>query len=224
MENIIKVETLFLFLKKYCILILLTGIIGASIGYFYSKNCIQPVYEVSTDLLVNQKTDSDQQRYVDVQSNQQLINTYMAIIKSNKILNEVIQKLHLKITSQQLKSQIKVDNQNNSQVLTLSVRGDSIERASKIASTAVKEFQDNIATFMGKRNISVLSEASSAGNFAPISPKIKTNSIVGLFIGILLGIAISIFLFKMNTTIKSTKDIETNIDLPIIGSIPKERK
>ncbi|MBC1371320.1 capsule biosynthesis protein CapA [Listeria booriae] len=211
-----------LFIKKFVWIIVLFGFLGAVASYFYSAYYIQPVYRSSTELLVNQKLDGENGR-IDVQSNQQLVNTYSVVLKSNKILNQVLDKLDINTTSESLKNRIKVDNQNNSQVITISVTGSSPEESAMITQSIVEAFQREVRFIMGVTNVSVLSEANAEASLTPIKPNKTTNLILGLFIGLLLGTLLAILLSLTNVKIKGVYDIEQLTDLPILAQIPNER-
>ncbi|WP_430536415.1 Wzz/FepE/Etk N-terminal domain-containing protein [Listeria rocourtiae] len=214
--------TIGLFIKKFALIIALFGCLGALASYFYVSYYSQPVYKSSTELLVNQKLDEQGGR-MDVQSNQQLVNTYSVVLKSNKILNQVIEKQDLDISSETLKSRIKVDNQNNSQVIAVSVTASSPEEAADITHGIVKSFQREVRYIMGVTNVSVLSEASSEASLLPIQPNKTTNITLGLFIGLLVGMLLSLILSQLNIKIKGIYDIERLTDVPILAQIPIER-
>src|SRR4051812_45637193 len=80
--------------KRWKIIFLITliaALISGAISYFLMK----PVYQASTQILVNQKNTENQLDYTLLQSNVDLINTYSVILKSPVILEKVINKLGL---------------------------------------------------------------------------------------------------------------------------------
>ena len=87
MEETISLQDIFKTLKKRIGLIIGTTIgamiIAAVISFFF----LTPIYQASTQILVNQQQDQQQNlTTTEIQSNLQLINTYNVIIKSPAIL------------------------------------------------------------------------------------------------------------------------------------------
>ena len=90
MEETISLKELFQTLKKRMSLIVLITAIAVIVSGIVSYFLITPIYQASTQLLVNQ-AKSEQTAYnpSEVQTNLQLINTYNVIIKSPAILDKV---------------------------------------------------------------------------------------------------------------------------------------
>ncbi|MCJ1735624.1 hypothetical protein MMC00_08990 [Listeria ivanovii] len=159
-----------------------------------------------------------------MQSNQQFVNTYSVILTSSRILDQVKDNLNLPQSVKQLKQQITIENVANSQVITIKVTDSSAEKATLIANKVTTVFKDNIKNIMDQQNVSILSEAKADDNNIPIKPNKKSALVMGAFGGLVIGILFSFSLQLLNTTIKSEKDIEALTDIPILGSIQKERK
>ena len=80
------------------------AIVSAIISFFF----MTPIYQSSTQILVNQKKQEGTAiQYNEVQANIQLTNTYKVIIKSPVILDQVKEKLGLNITTQELNKKLK---------------------------------------------------------------------------------------------------------------------
>lgn len=77
--------------------------VSAIISFFI----MTPIYESSTQILVNQKQEGTAIQFNEVQTNIQLTNTYKVIIKSPVILEQVKEKLHLEETVQKLNKKLK---------------------------------------------------------------------------------------------------------------------
>lgn len=189
----------------------------------YTSYFITPTYQVSTDVLVNQQKE-EQVTASDVQSNQQFVNTYSVILTSNRILDQVKDNLDLPQSVKQLKQQIAVENENSSQVITIKVTDEDPDDAALIANEMTTIFKKDIKNIMDQQNVTVLSEAKAEDNKVPINPDKKSALALGAFGGLVLGILVTFLLQLLNTTIKSEKDIEALTDVPIMGSIQKERK
>ena len=95
MEEMISIHDIFNTLKKRWKLIVLMTIVAALISGIISYFVLTPVYQASTQILVNQKDSEKQLDVTQLKSNVDLINTYSVIIKSPAILEKVIKNLDL---------------------------------------------------------------------------------------------------------------------------------
>ena len=111
MESEISLRELFQIIKKRAGLIVLITVLFAGISGVYTYFFVTPVYQTSTQLLVNQAKD-EQMAYApnSVQTNLQLINTYSVIMKSPAILEKVADQLGNNLTASQLNQKITVSS------------------------------------------------------------------------------------------------------------------
>lgn len=220
MKETISLQEILKIIKKRFILIIGFVVIfsgtSAAISYFY----LPPIYQAQTQLLVNQKAISeDSFLWNQLEMDFQLIDTYNVIIKSPAILNKVIEEQDLKLTTEQLSQKIKVSNEENSKVVNITVDDQSPKQSVEIANKVALIFKDEIPNLMNVDNINILSVATLDNNPVPIKPNKMLNITVAGVIGLLLSIGIGLVLEMMNTTIRNEKDIEENIELPIMGII-----
>lgn len=142
MEETISLKELFQTLKKRFSLIIAITIVAVMISGIVSYFVLTPIYQSSTQILVNQAKD-EQGVYTagEVQTNLQLINTYNVIIKSAAILELVKKELNLDITTGALNEKITVQSEQNSQVVTISVQDEDPQMAADIANKTAEVFQ-----------------------------------------------------------------------------------
>src|SRR5690606_40467252 len=98
MEETISLQDLFKTVKKRIGLIALMTLLAITIAGVVSFLVLTPMYETSTQILVNQEaSEAAQLTNQNIQTDLQLINTYSVIIKSPAILDEVSSQLGLDI-------------------------------------------------------------------------------------------------------------------------------
>lgn len=220
MEETISLQDLFKTLKKRMTLIILLTIIAVTVSGLISFLLLTPIYQSSTQILINQeKTDVTAFNSQDIQTNLQLINTYNVIIKSPAILSKVIEQLDLDTTPTALNSQITVNNEQDSQVVNISVQDPNPSVAVDIANTTANVFQNEIVKLMKVDNVSILTPAILADNPAPVKPDPILNMAIAAVIGLMLGVGIAFLLEYLDTTVKSEQDVEELLNLPILGLI-----
>ena len=95
--------------RQHLLAVILATVILAAAGFGVSKFLITPQYEASALMIVNTRQDitsnvtSDQ-----INSATKLVSTYSIIIKSDTVLQQVIDNLGLSLTYQQLASRVTV--------------------------------------------------------------------------------------------------------------------
>jgi capsular polysaccharide biosynthesis protein len=220
MEETISLRELFQTLKKRMWLIALITIIATTISGVLSFFFLTPIYQNSTQILVNQ-AKSEQQLYNpnEVQTNLQLINTYNVIIKSPAILDLVKKELNLDRSIEALNEQIQVNSEKDSQVVSITVQDEDPVMAAKIANTTADVFKNEIVKIMNVDNVSILSTADVPAEPSPVKPRPVLNMAIALVVGAMTGIGLAFLLEYLDNTIKTEQDVERLLELPAIGSI-----
>ncbi|MGW6662150.1 YveK family protein [Peribacillus sp. NPDC055009] len=221
MEETISIKDIFKTLKKRWKLIMLLTLIAALISGTISYFLLTPVYQASTQILVNQKQAENQLDSNQIRSNIDMINTYSVIIKSPAILEKVIDELEMDQSVDQLSEKITINSQENSQVFSLTVLDSNPTKAVEIANTVSETFQKEIKDIMNVDNVSVLAKAEIMENPTPVKPNPLMNIAIALMVGLMAGVGLAFLLEYMDNTIKDENDIERLLELPILGSIQK---
>ncbi|MGF3105735.1 YveK family protein [Rossellomorea sp. DUT-2] len=221
MEETISLKELIQTLKKrmslIIILTLMAVLVSAAISYFV----LTPIYQSSTQLLVNKSNDDQQSFNVgEVQTNLQLINTYNVIMKSPAILDIVIDDLKLDMTTKELNEKITVQSEKDSQVVNISVQDEDPKQAAAIANKIAEVFQTEIVKIMNVDNVSILAKAELGENPSPIKPQPLLNIAIALVVGLMAGVGLAFLLEFLDNTVKTEQDIEKGLELPVLGVIP----
>ncbi|XKE93966.1 capsular biosynthesis protein [Metaplanococcus flavidus] len=220
MEETISLQDLFKTIRKRLVLIILLTLLAIIIAGVVSYFLLTPIYETSTEILVNQNpAETGQLINQNIQTDLQLINTYSGIIKSPAILDQVVEELDLDMNSDQLDNNITVSNADQSQIINIAVQDEDPARAVDIANTTVDVFETDIQELMNVDNVSVLSPAVLKENPEPVSPNPLLNMAIAAVVGLMLGVGIAFLLEYLDTTINNEQDIEEFLGIPVIGVI-----
>jgi capsular polysaccharide biosynthesis protein len=201
----IDLKELFIVLKKHIILIALITLIAGVIGFFLNQMVVVPLYQSSSRVIIVASADSR--------------STLQVIVKDSSILDIVIKQMNLKESSDQLASNITVNSIENSQVVSISVVDTDPYRASQIADTVAEIFKEQAPKIMGGSDITILSKAKV--NPIQINPTSKNKLLYGIVGGIVIGIGLSFLLESLEDTIRSKEDIESLLEVPVIGRIQR---
>ncbi|MGD6870869.1 YveK family protein [Sutcliffiella horikoshii] len=220
MEETISLKELFHTIKKRLWLIVLITVILTTISGLVSYFVLTPVYQSSTQLLVNQeKTDQTAYNTGDIQANIQLINTYNVIIKSAAILDLVSEELNGEYNASELNNMITVGSVQNSQVLTLTVENTDPVMAAQVANTTAKVFQEQVVSIMNVDNVNILASAQVGENPSPVKPQPVLNMAIAFVVGLMAGVGLAFLLEFLDNTIKTEQDIEKLLGLPVLGTV-----
>ncbi|WP_010200286.1 YveK family protein [Bacillus sp. m3-13] len=220
MEETISLKELFQTIKKRLWLIILLTVLATTVSGVVSYFLLTPIYQSSTQLLVNQaKSEQAQFTSADIQTNLQLINTYNVIIKSPAILDKVSENLDGEVNAGQLNGMITVGSANNSQVLDITVQHADPVLAATIANVTAQTFQAEVIDIMNVDNVSILSGAQVGENPSPIKPQPVLNMAIAFVIGLMAGVGIAFLLEFLDNTVKNEQDVEKLLELPVLGSI-----
>lgn len=220
-------------LKRYWIIIkrrllLIALIISVScltIG-IYSFNFIEPQYQASATLIVNDYKDSSSMLpSIDVGSINStigLIKTYKEIIKTPRMMKKVINEYpQLASTYSELSSKVSVGSANETQIMTITAREDSYEKAANIANAVAIVFQKSVPELMKVDNVTVLDQADPKEMRGPVAPNPIMNIVVAFILALMAGVGLSFLLDHLDDTIKSEEDIEMLLGVPVLTSIPR---
>lgn len=222
MEELDLKELLSLFWSKIFQIILIT-LITAGVGTIYTYGFVTPKYSSSTRLVLtgSESTAGSETNSItttDVTLNSKLVSTYSELIKSNKILRQVISNLNIDISEAQLKKNVAVKCVEETEVIQITVTNENPTYAAKIANEIAKLFSNMISDIYNINNIYIVDEAEVANS----PSNIHHSKDIAIFIA--LGLAISIMYVlianMLDTTIKTPEDIEKGVGLPVLVTIP----
>ena len=197
-------------------------VICVAISSVYSFFIAKPVYQAETTLIVKTEkvegtntVSSDQ-----IKTTQQLAVTYGEIIKSRKVLEDVIKNLNLKESYGSLSSKISVSTVTDTQIIKVSVQDTDNDNAVKIANEIPTVFTEEAIRIADANGVEVIDKAQVPTN--PVAPNKKMNILIAGVLGIMVGL-FSIFLMEfLNNKMRTPQDIDRTLGLPLLGVIPEE--
>lgn len=206
------------------LIITLIILLSVTLGYVYSYYYKKPEYKSSVTILLvadENKTDKSLTQ-TDVNLNNGLISTYSSIAKSSSILQKTIQNLNLDIPVSKLEKNVEAKQIDNTQFLKISVKNENPERAKNIANELAEVFTEQIKEIYNLQNISIVDKAETEEK--PCNINHMKDMIIFGFAGIVLSIIIVMIIYMFDDTVKDQKDIEKNIKLRTIGTLPVDRE
>ncbi len=218
----IDISQLLGYFKSKVIYVIFAMSIAFCLSSIYVNKFRVPEYTSSTTILLNKKSDSESINATDLNINKSLIKTYGEIIKSKRVLREVINNLSLDKDYGQLSSNVRVSEVTDTSIIKVSVTDTNSELAASIANEIASVFTEEIVEIYNIENISIIDKAE----VSKVASSTSTMKIIGLstIAGALISIAVVFIVFYFDTTIKNEEDIERVTGLPVIGVVPISRE
>ena len=212
-------EILQIILKRLWIIILVTLVCIVSSGiisYFVLDN----IFEASTTLMVSKTRDEESSnlQYNDILLNQKLVKTYSEIVKSNRVLEKVIEQLGLNMSTGDLRSKVQVNSVSDTEIIRISVEGQDANFATELANSIAVVFMGEIGGIMKMDNVQFIDPAQTPIN--PIKPRPMLNMAIAGVLGMMVSVFAIFLLEYFDNTIKTIEDVEQKTGLPVLGSIP----
>lgn len=211
------------FIKYYfsLIIIAILFIILGAVGSWYYTDYIQvPMYKSQTSLVLTRAGDSTGSiTQNDISLNKNLVATYREIIKSRRILSNVISNLNLDITEKELSNKVSVTSSNDTELIVISVVDKDSKLARNIANEIAKVFKEEITTIYNIENISIVDVAVKAKDAYNVNP--LKQYVIGVGSGFLIGSLIITVMFYFDDSIKKPEDIEEKVGLSVLSTVPK---
>ena len=209
-------------LRKNIIPLILVTVVFAAGFFAYSKLFITKKYQASATLIVNNlSSDKTTATQTELTAAANLADVYTIIIKSDTVLQPVIDELKLNMSYESLSKAISVSTVNSTQVITVSMQHSDAEYAKKIIAEVVKVAPPIIKDKVEAGSVKIISEARISNNGNPVSPNVTRNAIIGALIGFVLTLAVVFIQELMNNTLKTEDDISRVLGIPLLGIIPE---
>lgn len=220
MEELDLKELLEMFWEKKLQIILITAIF-ITIGVVYSLGFVVPKYQSTTMLLLatNSSADSTSITTTDITVNSKLVSTYSDLVKSDKVIRQVISNLAIDADEEEIRKNVSVTAKSDTEIIEINVKNEDPVLAAKIANEISKVFIDSIIKeYYGMDNVYVVDEAEIETE--PYNVNHIKDVAIFAFVGIVVASMYVLIVNMLDTTIKSSEDIEKITGLTVLASIP----
>lgn len=195
-----------------------------TLGCLYAIFLQVPKYTSKTSIILTGFSNNEASSITqsDLNVNSKLVSTYKEVVKSRRVLNQVISNLNLGYSPEELIKIINVGAIKDTEIIEISVTDKSAKLASLIANELAKVFGSEAKDLYNLSNVSILDYAEVSS--VPSNINITKQIAIYLGGGIVLAIFILFIFYYFDTTIKSVSDVERKCNLPILGSVPDYNK
>lgn len=211
-------------LWKWAWLIVAVSLLAGSISYLVTKYCVTPMYKTEFTAYVNNRNASaNSESYVssssDVSAARSLANSYAKILVSREILLKAAEEAgYEEYTYETLSGAVSASLQNNTEIISVSVKLESPQAAFDIASSLAEIAGDYIGSIVEGSSMKIIDSPILPETFC--SPSYLKYTAAGGILGAVLICMIIIVVYFLDDTVKSEKELEERFGITIIGSIP----
>ena len=210
-------------LKKLWLIILCAAIVGGGV-FAYTRFAVTPLYEAKALMYVNNTNISLGDTKVslsasDISASQSLVDTYIVIMNSRPVLEQVIRDTGVNYTVTELEKMISASAVNGTEIFQIVVTDADPVEGAKIANALATMLPDQIASIIDGCSARIVETAIPAAIKA--SPNTGKNTVIGALAGVLLACAYVTIRFLTDDIIDSEEDLAELSDLPVLAAIPE---
>lgn len=214
------IKLLLLYLHKWW-LILLCAMVGGAVMFFYTANFVTPMYQAGVTIYVNNIESGQQIDYIsgsNLTASQQLVSTYINIIRSDTVLEKVAESAGLDISAQYIRSIMSASQVGETELFDVYISHPDPEMAAFIANAVAEVAPGEIENFVEGSSTKIVDYAKVPA--VPYTPSYQKNVALGVVAGVILVVAILTVRDLLDVRIKREEDLMELSDLPVLGRIP----
>ena len=211
---------LFSYLRRWW-LILLCGAIAASCTFVFVKQFVEPKYRANVSMYVNNMRRDAEVDYItssNISASQQLVNTYINIVKSDAVMERVVEEADLDVSASTLKSMVSASQVDETEMFRIYVTSTSPRVAAALANAIAEVSVDAVAEIIDGSSVKIIDRAKAPTSI--YSPNYFRYTVLGGSVGCLAVIIVLTVLFLLDVKVKDAEDLERMFGLPVLGQIP----
>ena len=199
-------------------LIILVGVLVAGLAFCATKLFIKPTYRCGFTAYVNNQRSSEYLTNQDINAGKQLVDTYVTVIRSNKILSAAAESIGLDIPVGTLKRTVTASVQNETEVIAIYVENRDPQTAYILANAIANTAPVYMTDIVEGSSMKIIDYPMYSDK--RYKPSYIKYSLLGFLAGALLILLKVIIDTLRDDTIKNEQEIEDRFSLPILGVIP----
>lgn len=206
--------------------VILAAVIFGCTTFGFTYVLIEPTYEARTLLYVNNSNFSVGNTSFNISTSslsaaQELVNTYIVILKARTSLNEIIEYAELDRSYVELQSMISAAPVNSTEIFEVVVTSTDPAESEKIANAIATLLPKRIAEIVDGSSVRVVDYAIVPT--ARSGPSYTRNTFIGVIIGILFSVAIIVIRELFDVFVREEQYLSQTYPYPILAAIPNMR-
>ncbi|MGD8168348.1 polysaccharide biosynthesis tyrosine autokinase [Herbiconiux sp. P16] len=155
---------------------------------------------------------------------QNQVKSYADVVTTPIVLQPVIDSLKLDMTVEQLSKTISSASPLDTVIVEITVVNESPDESAEIANAVASSFTTAVTDLVptnadGVTPVKITVLQNAAVPAAPSSPNVPLYIVVGAMLGLIIGLAMAITRYVLDTRVRNEHDVEALTDAPIVGGI-----
>ncbi|MCR5430311.1 MAG: capsular polysaccharide biosynthesis protein [Eubacterium sp.] len=201
---------------QYIVLCFLVGALLFSAFAYFMKH---PTYQSTAKLYAVSASDDTVVNFADLNIGAALTKDYEELIYSYPVLEEVIDKLNLDMTSDDLSQMITIENPEDTRVLRITTTSTDAKEAQKITNTLVESLRTYLPRAMSTTKPNIVQRGKLENE--KVGPSYLKYLLIGGFLFAVIYVVILIIRFLLDDTLKTAEDIENEFGFAPLTVIPE---
>ena len=222
-EMEISLEEIWDVIKKNWKLLAICTVVAAILGLLVNQFVLEPTYTASSRLYIMNNTQTNNSgtngeqvvSTTDLSSSLMLSKDYIEILQSDRVTKAAAQRMGLLNLGEY---DISVTSATDTRMIKIVVTGTDQKGVAKLANILTEEFTACVQQIMHMDNVTVIDSATVPAG--PSGPAKGKNTMLCAMVGLMIALAISFLRYFLDTTIKSSDEIERYLNLPVLARIP----
>lgn len=199
--------------------IILCFLVGALLFNAYAYFRIHPTYKSTAKLYVVSASEDSVVNLADLNIGTSLTSDYEELIYSYPVLDKVIDKLDLNLSTEGLARMVAIENPEDTRVLVITAICESPELAKDIANTLVEVIVEYLPETMSTQAPNVAQYARLETR--KVGPGYLKYTVLGALLGAGIYCIIIMFMYMADDTIKNSEDLESAFGIVPLAVIPE---
>jgi capsular exopolysaccharide synthesis family protein len=208
-------------IRKGWWLVLLFAVVGGAIGAFQSYRAT-PIFAAHLKYYISTPPSQNSTALATNQFAQERATSYAELLSSDRLGDMIASAASLNMTGRQVAAEISATAELNTILVTATIKDPSAHRALKIAKAAATEFPklvDQLDNIGGKTNVSLNVVSGPVVGSAPISPRKKLITGLGILVGLGAGLLAAVMRHLLDTSVRTTEGLEQASGVPTLSTI-----
>ena len=204
-------------------MVALVAILCAALALTGTLYFMEPQYQSTAMFYVNNNNKpsglSPSVTYADITAAKSLVETCLVILDTRETVQDVIEHAELEYSYGQVRGMISAEGVNETEVFKVTVTSNDPNEAYAIASSITDVLPGRIKDAVNGSSVAVVDQP-----FVPTSksgPNYTRNTLLGFLIGLVLSVGALAIVEILDTTMKSSEDVENSCTYPILATVPE---
>ena len=212
-------ELVKLLMRKAWIVLMAAAVCCGAV-LLYTVNFVPPQYEASVTMYVNNKSNQEGSAITsnDLTVATKLVNTYINIIKSDRVLEKVEAETGTNVNSGSLRGMISAESLNGTEMFKVTVTSEEPKLSADLANAIANVAPAEISQIIQGSSAEIVDHAKVP--MTRSSPNYSMCGVLGFAVGALLAISAIILAHTLDVRVKSEEDLADICSVPVLGTIP----